>query len=140
MDTKRRSYDIYDIEERVHALELGGGTSGGGSWDYSTDEVNTGQKWIDGKEIYCKVTNNLSINLSDWTNTTISSTDMDTIVDAKFMSEDRSYGLGPIYPRTLCKRNSTLWVLPPLSYAGTLKVVTVFYTKTEATKKRSTKK
>ena len=58
MDTKRRSYDIYDIEERVHALELGGGdtpTPGGGSWDYSTDEVDTGQKWTDGKEIYCKV-------------------------------------------------------------------------------------
>lgn len=27
MDTKRRSYDIYDIEERVHALELGGGNT-----------------------------------------------------------------------------------------------------------------
>ena len=26
MDAKRRSYDIFDIEERVHALELGGGT------------------------------------------------------------------------------------------------------------------
>ena len=56
MDTKRRSYDIYDIEERVHALELGGGSSpSGGSWDYSTDEVDTKQKWIDGKTIYCKV-------------------------------------------------------------------------------------
>ena len=56
MDTKRRSYDIYDIEERVHALELGGGDtpSPGGSWDYSTEEVNTGQKWVDGKDIYCK--------------------------------------------------------------------------------------
>lgn len=55
MDTKRRSYDIYDIEERVHALELGGTpTPGGGSWDYSTEAVNTGQKWIDGKDIYCK--------------------------------------------------------------------------------------
>lgn len=29
--------------------------SGGSSWDYSTSEVNTGQKWIDGKDIYCKV-------------------------------------------------------------------------------------
>lgn len=27
MDTKRRSYDIFDIEERVHALELGGGNT-----------------------------------------------------------------------------------------------------------------
>lgn len=29
--------------------------SGGSSWDYSTTEVNTGQKWIDGKDIYCRV-------------------------------------------------------------------------------------
>lgn len=28
--------------------------SGGSSWDYSTTEVDTGQKWIDGKTIYCK--------------------------------------------------------------------------------------
>lgn len=26
-----------------------------GSFDYSTTETNTGQKWIDGKDIYCKV-------------------------------------------------------------------------------------
>lgn len=29
--------------------------SGGSSWDYSTTEVDTGQKWIDGKTIYCRV-------------------------------------------------------------------------------------
>lgn len=30
-------------------------SGGGGSWDYSTaTEVDTGQKWVDGKEIYCK--------------------------------------------------------------------------------------
>ena len=51
-----RNYDIYSIEERVHNLEMGGSpTPGGGSWDYSTDEVDTKQKWIDGKEIFCKV-------------------------------------------------------------------------------------
>ena len=53
-----RNYDIYAIEERVHNLEIGGSpTPGGGSWDYSTDEVDTHQKWTDGKEIYCKVVN-----------------------------------------------------------------------------------
>lgn len=134
-----RNYDIYSIEQRVYELEKGG-APGGGSWDYSTDEVNTGQKWIDGKEIYCKVVNNLNINLSDWTNTTIPSTDIDTIVDAVFLSVDRTYGLGPMYPRTLCKRDNTLWVLPPTSYGGTLQTVTIFYTKTTATKKRSSKK
>lgn len=29
-------------------------TGGGSGWNYSTNEVNTGQKWIDGKDIYCK--------------------------------------------------------------------------------------
>lgn len=27
----------------------------GSSWDYSTNEVDTGQKWIDGSTIYCRV-------------------------------------------------------------------------------------
>lgn len=31
MDTKRRSYDIYDIEERVHNLESGGAPTPGAS-------------------------------------------------------------------------------------------------------------
>ena len=30
-------------------------SGGGSSWNYSTSEVNTGQKWIDGKDIYCRV-------------------------------------------------------------------------------------
>lgn len=52
-----RNYDIYSIEKRVHDLETGGSTPTPTptSWDYSTDEVNTNQKWIDGNDIYCKV-------------------------------------------------------------------------------------
>ena len=30
-------------------------------WDYSISEVNTGQKWIDGKDIFCKVYNNVQL-------------------------------------------------------------------------------
>lgn len=33
----------------------GGGGGGSSSWNYSTDETDTKQKWIDGSEIYCKV-------------------------------------------------------------------------------------
>lgn len=43
------------------------------TWNYSTDEVNTGQKWIDGKDIYCKVYNNVQL-----------SSGTDVIVDANF--------------------------------------------------------
>lgn len=50
--------------------------SGGSSWDYSTTEVNTGQKWIDGKDIYCCVINNVNDNsLID-----LSSLNIDTLV------------------------------------------------------------
>lgn len=90
MDTKRRSYDIFDIEERVHALELGGGdtpTPAGGSWDYSTDEVDTKQKWIDGKEIYCKVISG-TFNFTTSTPVTILADkgDIESIVDARIFA------------------------------------------------------
>ena len=48
MDTKRRSYDIYDIEERLHKLELSSGSSpaSGGKYEHvelfkSTTAVTT---------------------------------------------------------------------------------------------------
>ena len=51
-----RNYDIYSMEKRIYDLEQGGGgTPTPSSWDYSTTETNTNQKWIDGKEIYCNV-------------------------------------------------------------------------------------
>lgn len=54
---KNRSYDPYIMEERITALENAGSTPAPEptSWDYSTTETDTKQKWIDGKEIYCKV-------------------------------------------------------------------------------------
>ena len=52
-----RSYDPYSMEKRIYNLEQGGvgPTPTPTSWDYSTTETDTNQKWIDGKEIYCKV-------------------------------------------------------------------------------------
>ena len=35
-------------------------TASGSSWDYSTSEVDTGQKWYDGRHIYCRVFENTS--------------------------------------------------------------------------------
>ena len=43
------------------------------TWNYSTSEINTGQKWIDDKDIYCRVYNNVTL-----TNNT------NVIVDANF--------------------------------------------------------
>lgn len=52
-----RSYDLFSMEKRIYNLEKGGGgtPTPSSSWDYSTTETNTNQKWIDGKDIYCKV-------------------------------------------------------------------------------------
>lgn len=53
--------------------------SGGGSWDYSTTKVDTGQKWIDGRTIYCKVytwqTQITNIGNNSWKNLDIPSND-----------------------------------------------------------------
>lgn len=82
-----RNYDIYAIEERVHNLEMGGSpTPGGGSWDYSTEETDTHQKWIDGKEIYCKVING-TFNFTVGTPVNIiEKGNMESIVDFRIFS------------------------------------------------------
>lgn len=53
-----RSYDPYSMEQRIYNLEKNSGSTPSPtptSWDYSTNEVDTNQKWVDGSEIYCKV-------------------------------------------------------------------------------------
>lgn len=53
-------FTVNDVTQNIYV------PSGGSSWNYSTSEVNTGQKWIDGKDIYCCVLNN--INDNNWHN------------------------------------------------------------------------
>ena len=50
-----RNWDIFSLEKRIFNLEKNGGSTPSQSWDYSTTEIDTHQKWVDGKEIYCKV-------------------------------------------------------------------------------------
>lgn len=59
--------------------------SGGSSWDYSTTEVDTGQKWIDGKEIYSKVIDlgsDVAFN-TGWNTLIAHNNYYDTIIDGK---------------------------------------------------------
>lgn len=146
MDTKRRSYDIYDIEERVHALELGGGdtpTPGGGSWDYSTDEVDTKQKWTDGKEIYCKVlqstiTGSISV---DQTITMGTIADVDTIIDLHCVvkSSSTSSLSGTLMDTGWIDSTGSVKVKPKVGYSNVTDVKAIVkYTK--ATAAKSTKK
>ena len=143
MDTKRRSYDIFDIEDRVHALELGGGDTPtpGGSWDYSTDEVDTKQKWTDGKTIYCKVITGTFAFPSNLNPVNIGSfSDLSTVIDVTAVSTQGESSVASCTNAIMCYVDS-----------GTLKAVSfgqfnasaiiLRYTKTEATKstKRSKK-
>lgn len=52
-------------------ISVSGGGGGGGGFDYSTsEEVNTGHKWIDGKSIFCKVyyiPNQVNLNSTGYT-------------------------------------------------------------------------
>lgn len=136
MDTKRRSYDIYDIEERVHALELGGGSSpSGGSWDYSTTETDTHQKWIDGKTIYCKVITG-TFNFRANTEITIleDKGDIDKIIE--FKAFETNCGVAsPLVYLSGTKINAYFYAQMNSNTA------VIFYTKTEPTKstKRSKK-
>lgn len=58
--------------------------SGGSSWDYSTSEVNTGQKWINGHDIYCKVimlNNRISVS-SNYSTIVGNIPDIEYLIDA----------------------------------------------------------
>ena len=52
--------------------------------DYSTSEVNTGAKWIDGRPIYRKYqSNSLSLASNTWVNTNMSNSGINLIVNAR---------------------------------------------------------
>ena len=53
--TKIATISVDNTETDIYAPE------GGGGYDYSTDEVNTGRKWTDGRDIYSKCFNNVTV-------------------------------------------------------------------------------
>lgn len=145
MDIKRRSYDIYDIENRVHQLELGGGdTPEPTTWDYSTTETATGQKWIDGKDVYCIVIDKINMGLSSsaWLDISGSdTTNLETIVDATPYCADAVKGQCMYYGCIIANNETThkLTTLQVASGSLTLNRVILYYTKKTTTTKRSKK-
>ena len=111
-----------------------GGGGGGTSWDYSTDEVLTGQKWIDGKDIYCKVfsngTNYWTVN-SNWTDTGKILSGVDTIVDSYFPGKDSNGNYTkatvPCF-MAIDKTNNHIMMLAP-NIQGFVNRIVVYYTK-----------
>ena len=111
--------------------------------DYSTTETATGQKWIDGKEIYCKIENGTLpvisstgiydiLNYSNknilYTNGFITSgTGNKTFLNAYT-------GAGPL---TLIQKSSgELSIYSPAAYSENTYAFLIYYTKTEAPETR----
>lgn len=143
-----RNWDIFSLEKRIFNLEKNGGsTPTPTSWDYSTDETDTHQKWTDGKEIYCKVvqstiTGSISI---DQTITLGTIADVDTIVDLHCVvkSSNTNSPTGTLMDTGWIDSTGSLKIKPKVGYSSVTDVKAIVkYTKVTATKttKRSSKK
>jgi hypothetical protein len=96
---------------------------------YSTEEVNTGKKWIDGKPIYRKVWTNLNYTLlpNDWFVTDISNSGYDTITEIKVMNN-----AGTLFNFVGCTRNigNTLQLWSTRNVDVEMNILVLEYTKT----------
>ena len=74
--------------ENITVMVRKWGESGGGSssWDYSTNETDTKQKWIDGKEIYCKVINGTFNFTANTPVSIVEKGDLETLVDCRIIA------------------------------------------------------
>lgn len=93
--------------------------------DYSDTEQKTGQKWIDGKDIYFRTFTGLTLTTtSSWVDTGIDSSGMDTIIGGLAIDDAKqsivcSYGFG---------QNSKI-ILRAYIATNVIKTLTLFYTK-----------
>ena len=117
---EKKEYDTYQITDDY--------TGGGGSWNYSTSEVNTGQKWIDGKDIYSRTFTGLSITTSgSWQDTSIDVSYADTILHGFAIDNAKQFivcsfsGAGGTGSSLLLRSYITTNVIT---------TVTIYYTKT----------
>lgn len=77
-------------------------------YDFSTDEVDTGQKWIDGKSIYCKVIDDQSVTVpggSTFGTIDLSSLNIDTPVRCYVSSSDEN-----VYPWVTDSASNTIGI------------------------------
>jgi len=109
--------------------------------DYSTTEQATGQKWVDGKEIYFKVVNLaevLTIQSQTWTDTGVDSSEIDSLIDAKFYDANSVN-----FAMNVAKMNGETAHITVMQFrstqVGIIRMV-LWYTKTELTKKTRSKK
>ena len=130
------TFDSYGTDLNIKLRKSIESTPSTQSWDYSTDETNTNQKWTDGNEIYCKVFHfdspvaiNGNSNVGEFP--TVSIDNLDTLVDVHAIGTMGSQG----YKFTF---SGSAWYDAPgfglkiagFTVSGAITDVIVYYTKT----------
>ncbi len=98
--------------------------------NYSTNEVNTGRKWIDGKDIYEKViVLESAVNVTtNWSDLGISNSDYDVMIHANGLHADGSF-----YPLILDLHNSEQATTVYAKASASIKVKTLVFEYTKTT-------
>ena len=106
---------IDDIDKLLDSLEdiknnLSGGGSGGGLPDYSLTEKKTGQKWIDGKDVYFRT---FTGSLNGTTSTNITDIpNIDTIISYSGMLKGLNFPIDLTIPYSGSTRTVSLNYTP----------------------------
>ena len=99
--------------------------------NYSTTEQKTGQKWIDGKDIYFRAWDfgeNVSVTSNDYyTGFNIDSSNMDKVLLGTIINNDGTLYVNASYDPT--KVNHTLLGIKPVNNCN-VRYLTLYYTKT----------
>ena len=105
---------------------------------YSTNEINTGQTWIDGKPIYRKVIDNISMTIgtAQYINTGISNIREMIDIKSKITTDTQNFFGNQYYGSSIFfsvnyqkNNNKVLYDLAGSALQGTLQIV-MYYTKT----------
>lgn len=104
------------------------GGGGGSSYNFSTDEVNTGHKWIDGKDIYVRVIENVGKFDTNVVKITKSTYNIDLVIYA-YGQLQPSGSTGSIYGSTNFYQDSSVYVRFTEQIGTKVATLVVYYTK-----------
>lgn len=121
----RTSFSSADVTYKVYGVQTGSVSNA--QHNYSTSDQVIGT-WIDGKPLYQRTWNNLTVSISanTWANTGISATDIDTIVDGTMQDDNKQKISGTI---GFMSSHTYIGVYPQIGNRD-LKSLTIQYTKT----------
>lgn len=115
---------------KIVGIKFGGSGSGKGGIDYSTDEQDTGLKWIDGKSIYQKTwdfgSSGLTVDANQWVDTDILSSLVDRIIDVEAIAPTKARW--DFVSATSDSTYIQLWQVRS-TYSITVRYLTLKYTK-----------